>query len=135
MTGWTRAIGPLFLFVGGGLVVHSVLQGNAHLYLLLVVPVVSGSSAEFFFGVLLVALGIFLLPWSLLGPIESEPPRSRPSRPADAAPSEGSGGVILVGPIPIFFGSWRSPSRARYLTAVGVGLALLLVVVALFLLF
>jgi uncharacterized membrane protein len=132
MPSWERAISPVLLLAGAALVAHAVLSGNAHLYLLLVVPVVSGSSAEFFLGVLLLALGILLLPWSLLGTTEEGPISSRSPAPAEGNPSGSSGGVILVGPIPFFFGSWRSPSRARYLLAVGAGVVLLLVVVALF---
>jgi uncharacterized membrane protein len=134
MTQWGRAFSPLLLVLGAGLVAHAALTRGAHLSLVLIVPIVSGDSAEFSLGVLLIALGVFLLPWSLLGSIESEPPQSRLPTGADDARSESSGGVLLLGPIPIFFGSWRSPSRARYWVAVGVGLALFLVVVALFLL-
>jgi uncharacterized membrane protein len=132
---WERAIAPALLLVGGGLVAYSVLNGTAHLYLLVVIPVVSGGSVGFLLGVLMLALGILLLPWSLLGPAEATTSEPRARGPAGSAPGETSGGVILVGPIPFFFGSWRGPSRTRYLAAVAAGVVLLVVVVALFLVF
>ncbi|MCI4350991.1 MAG: DUF131 domain-containing protein [Thermoplasmata archaeon] len=135
MVRWGRAASPLLLVIGAGLVVHAVLTGNAHLFLLVIVPVVAGSSVEFFLGVVLLAIGLFVLPWSLVGTMNEVDSRGAERERPDPGSSHASGGVVLVGPIPIFFGSWRAPSRARYLAAVAVGLVLLVIVVALFLVF
>lgn len=124
-----RWAGPALLVLGVGLVLAAVATGAAQVELLVILPVfVGGASALFLGGVLAIFLGLVLLPLSLgmefaLDPIGAEPTES-------SAPPR-SGGVVLVGPFPLFFGSWRSPSRASWWVAAGVGAAM---VVALLLL-
>ncbi len=125
----------LLVLVGAGAVADSVVRGGARVDLVLVVPVVSGSSAEFLLGVGLIFAGVFTLP--LLWPVVEEDRREGAGDATlDGSParsSGGGGGLVLIGPVPIFFGSWRSVSRRTrwVVAAVGGALLLLLIVVAL----
>ncbi|HZY70041.1 MAG TPA: hypothetical protein VFF67_03575 [Thermoplasmata archaeon] len=131
MVGAARVLGPVLLGAGIGLIVHAVLTGQANLALLVIIPVVTGVSAEFFGGALLLVLGVFFLPLTFMA--SSGAPRPPP--PGDDGPRRAgteSGGLILVGPVPIFFGRWRGISGARYWVAVAVGTALLGIALLLF---
>lgn len=130
MGGLVRFVGPLLLVAGIALVADSIVTGAAHLTLLVVIPVVTGSSATFLGGAVLVVLGVAFLPFTFVTPgaplAEPAPPGVGPAeRPAE------SGGLILVGPLPIFFGRWRGASAARYWLAVALGAALLTVALVL----
>lgn len=129
---WTL---PLALVVAGAaLIADAVARGEATVVWVVVVPVVGGASLEFLAGTLLAVAGIVTVPFAAFGSAEWE--RSLPSGtpPGDAAPSSGAGGLVLIGPIPIFFGSWRSVSRRTRTVVAVVGAVLLLVVVAAFVL-
>jgi len=113
---------------GIALVLLSVLRGGATVSLILIVPVVSGSSVDFLVGVGLVIAGfVALFLAALEGGVDGE--RSAAEGTASSGPgSSGVGGVVLVGPIPIVFGSWRGVSRrARWLLAL-LGAVLVIVV-------
>ncbi|MCI4364340.1 MAG: DUF131 domain-containing protein [Thermoplasmata archaeon] len=125
-----RAAGTALLLAGILAVALAVERGEAHLYLLLIVPVVTGSSALFGLGVLGIVAGIVLLFFSL-GEDLPAPPNPTVGAGANQA-SVGSGGVVLIGPIPIFVGSWRNPSRRAYWLAVAFGCLFLLVALAFF---
>ncbi|MGP8071515.1 MAG: TIGR00304 family membrane protein [Thermoplasmata archaeon] len=122
----------LLLLAGAGLLVDAVLQGGASVALVVVVPVVFGGSVEFFLGVLLLFLGLVTLPWALGLSFDVETEESSTAL-RDRAPSAEVGGLILIGPVPIFFGRWRSVSRRTRLAvaALGGALVLLLVIVVL----
>ena len=114
------------IVVGAALIVAAVAEGRALVYLVVVIPVVSGSSAVFLLGVVLLAAGLFSLPWSLAGSLpEIVPPEEET---VDSKSGTASGGVVLIGPVPILFGSWRRvPARTRWILAlVGAGLLVLL---------
>ena len=120
-----RAVPPLLLVTGAALVGYSVATGQAQFYLFLIVPVVTGHSIALALGVVALVVGLLLIPWSFAGPAEEPEPIAGSSMPSAGASTGGSGGVVLVGPIPFFWGSWRSPTRARYWLAVGIGVALI----------
>jgi uncharacterized protein (TIGR00304 family) len=113
------------------LIVHSVLDGGATVTLVIIVPVVSGSSAEFLVGVALLIAGFVLLWFSFAYTYaEPETPPAPPSGTGSSVPG-GAGGVVLIGPVPIVFGSWRGISRrARWLLALVGALVLIVVVLA-----
>lgn len=123
-----RALLPIALLVAGvGLLSAAVVAGGASLAIVLVVPVVAGRSLEFVLGVLLLVAGLFCLPLAF-EPFEESP------GPGGAPASEGSGagGFVLIGPIPIFFGQWRSVSpRTRWAIAIVGGVALVAAVLVL----
>ncbi|HZY92585.1 MAG TPA: DUF131 domain-containing protein [Thermoplasmata archaeon] len=127
-----RALPLALLAAGAGLTAEAIVRGEATLSLFLVIPVVSGSSPLFLLGILVLLLGLFSLPLVLASRSEEEGPPA-PRSPLGARdgsrPSGGSGGVLLLGPFPLFFGGWKHPARAVYWLAVLVGVALLLVAV------
>jgi uncharacterized membrane protein len=125
------ALIPLGLLAAGALLVGlAALEGGAHLAVVVVIPVVYGESWLFGAGVLFLIAGLFTIPLAFE---RDERPRSPGSGSAPVPPG-GAGGFVLIGPVPIFFGSWRGVSpRTRVILAV-VGAALLVVLVGLFLL-
>ena len=109
-----RLLGLALLIAGVALIAASVATGQGQVYLLLFIPVYVGTGGLGFLGILVVFIGFFLTSlcsaWRGL-PI---PPASAPSPavapdvpvpPAAAAPPAKYGGVIMLGPIPIVFGS------------------------------
>ncbi len=118
----------VLLLAGGALVADAVLRGGASVALVVVFPVFFGGSAEFFLGVVLLFFGVVTLPLAFGYSFETD--TSEPSRPphATAPPSE-VGGLILVGPVPIFFGRWRGVSRRTRIAAAAAGGALLVLLV------
>ena len=111
---------------GSVLLVLAALQGGAQLAIVVFVPVIFGRSLEFVVGVLLVVAGLFTLPMAFESNEEVAP-----SVPPGAGPSarEGAGGLIQIGPVPIFFGSWRDVSTRTRVIAAIVGAVILAVVV------
>ncbi len=131
MRSMVRALGPICLVTGLGLLGASLMTGGARLYLLFILPVVTGTSALFGLSVVLLVVGFLFLPFLFAGEEPSGPP-STPRAPATAGAVPGdppSGGLIFVGPIPIFFGAWRRnpPIPYRWAVLVGVLLAALAV--------
>ena len=116
------------IVAGAAIIVDAVAEGRALVSLVVIIPVISGSSAEFLFGVVLLAAGLFSLPWSLAEPPTPVAPPARETVASDAGAA--SGGTVLIGPVPILFGSWRNISaRARWILAlVGAGLLVLFVI-------
>ena len=122
------------LLVGGAaLVVDAIVRGSARVALVVIVPVVVGGSAEFVAGVGLIALGLVVLPLALAyGPIsappgEAESPPLPPERPGGSAFS----GLVLIGPVPILFGSaTRAPRWVRIALVLVGGAVFVLLVVA-----
>ena len=117
------------LWVAGiALVVISVLRGGATVSLVLIVPVVSGSSLDFLLGVGFVIAGFVALFLAAFGnglELERSPTAEARGSPTG---SSGAGGVVLIGPIPIVFGSWRGISRRSRWWLALVGAVLVIVV-------
>jgi uncharacterized membrane protein len=130
------AVAVSALAAGVALVVYSAVEGGASVALFLVFPVVSGSSLSFLAGVLLVFVGFVLLPFALAGGWdEAEPLPRSPSPGPPTAKGGGVGGFVLIGPVPIVFGSWKGVSRrTRWLLALAGAFLLTLAIVALVLL-
>jgi uncharacterized protein (TIGR00304 family) len=130
--GSLRWLGPVLLALGIATVIAAVLTGSAKLFLLFIVPVITGSSWELLVGIALIFLGIFLLPvtWNLMELSDSNRSTGRMPESSTSARGEPSassvGGVILIGPVPIFFGAWRGKSLWIYAVAAAIGLGLLI---------
>jgi len=120
------------LIAGGALLVDATLHGRASLSLVVIVPVLSGGSGEFLLGVVLLLVGLFLLPLAFWEPAENPAAVVPPEEPEATPPSLGTvgGGVVLIGPIPLFFGGWKNVSRRARLLAAIVGTAILVLLVA-----
>lgn len=126
MVSGIRWVAPALLLAGVGLLVASVLAGNAHAALVVIFPVVTGSSAGFLAGLLLVVLGLLALPLTVSVGADPDPRRG------DEV--EEAGGVLLFGPIPIFVGGWKGAGRRAYGAWALVGLVLSVLAVVVFLL-
>ena len=129
------AVGALAaLFAGAALLADATLPGRATLFLVVIVPVLSGGSGEFLLGVVLLLVGLFLLSWAFWEVAESPPgvsPLEGPEGPETTPPGPGmvGGGVVLIGPVPLFFGGWKNVSRRARLVAAVVGAAVLVLFV------
>src|SRR5215469_3676687 len=93
---------PLLLFVtAAACLVAAVVTGGARAGLLLIFPFIAGSSWLVALGTLLAFAAIFSA--VLVAPGAQYVPEV--ARPTGAPPSEStSGGLVLIGPFPIFFG-------------------------------
>ncbi len=123
-------VGPALLLVGLALLGLALARGEANLYLVLVVPVVTGSGILAASGVLLIFAGFFLT--FLLGPIRTigVPPEVDASHAQDSpmAPPPSSrrwGGILFLGPLPVVLGSDLRMNRAMLLLGIALFLALL----------
>ncbi len=115
-------LAALVSLVGGiALVVEAVLRGQVSGAVVVVFPVFYSSSGLFAAGVALIFLAIVLAAFSSF----SAGPGSERTLPATAE----SGGFVLLGPVPIVFGSVHPP--VRWLVVLGAVLTALIVALAL----
>jgi uncharacterized protein (TIGR00304 family) len=122
------AVVPIGLLgASAALIAWAILHGGASLAVVVVVPVIFGSSVIFFAGVVLLLAGLFTVPLAFEPGVETEEtPVASPPGPAPSS-SGGGGGLVLIGPVPIFFGSWKHVSSRTRLWVAGVGAAILVV--------
>jgi uncharacterized membrane protein len=126
---WWALVPSSLLVVGASLVALAALQGGAELAIVVIVPVIVGRSLEFVAGVLLLVAGIFTLPLAF----EPDEADDAPTTPRAAPPaSGGAGGLVLVGPVPIFFGTWKGASSRAWILAAVAGAVLFVAAVVLF---
>jgi uncharacterized protein (TIGR00304 family) len=109
-----RLLGLALLIAGVALIAASVATGQGQVYLLLFIPVYVGTGALGMLGILVLFSGFFL---ATLGsawrgvPVPAAPAPDSASSPESIAPPSPAGpparygGVIMLGPIPIVFGS------------------------------
>lgn len=126
----TNLLIPIGLFFGGiALVALAVLTGEADVSLILVIPVFSGSSALFLLGVLLV-IASFMVGFAMVAfgqgeagicqsPTDQSLPEIAGTRRAEY------GGVILIGPVPIAFGSNKNIALVMLVIGVVTGVLIL----------
>jgi uncharacterized membrane protein len=123
---------PLALLAGGAAAIGvAVATGGAQVALLLFVPVLVGSSALFALGIGLLVVGFFVLPFALMVTRDAAPgPESPPGlESAPGVPAGGSGGFVLIGPVPIVWGSWAHISRRVRIALAATGALVLAVAV------
>jgi uncharacterized protein (TIGR00304 family) len=113
---------PAALLVAGiAAMAVAIARGDAELQFVLIFPVLSGTGAVFALGAGLLILGVLVafigLPLLTASRVEEAPPPQAPprsptppaqgARPRDPGADAGPrwGGVVLIGPIPIVFGS------------------------------
>ena len=132
-----RLLVPILLFAAGvTLIGTAVAAGEAEVSLLLVFPVFSGSSGMFVLGTVLILLS-FVVGFALLAMGQVEAARldgrglSSLDRGEDDSRSTRYGGVVLVGPVPIAFGSDQKMALA--MLVLGIVLAIVLLGVLVFL--
>jgi uncharacterized protein (TIGR00304 family) len=126
-------LGPLaILSVGVALVITSVLAGGASVSLLVVFPIVSGSSLAFVLGVVFLIVGFLSFPLTLGEGWERVPAQPSTASGNSKNAESSAGGFVLVGPVPIVFGSWKGISRrTRWWMALSGGVLLAVVLLTL----
>jgi uncharacterized protein (TIGR00304 family) len=112
-----RALAGLALAALRGLLAYGALQGDVAVHLVVVVPVVTGTGPWAAGGALLAVAGAAGWLWTgaRSATRRAEPGYRPPDPPPDAAPEEPrqgeararGGGVLLIGPIPVAWGSDR----------------------------
>lgn len=131
-----RTLAPVGLFVAGvACIAGSVLSGETEVSLLLIFPVFSGSSALFLLGTSFIVLS-FIVGFLALMMGQAELAGAGPGSRGGAS-VEGTarvekkyGGVVLLGPVPIAFGS----DKGIALAMLAVGVVVLALVLLVFLL-
>ena len=127
----------LFLIGGIALLGYAVASGEANVAIVVFIPVVYGSGIMAFLGMICIIAAIFLgflgVANRFVGEEEDEPERStsktRPPQPTQYKPQKSvkGGGVVLIGPIPVIFGS---DTRMAVILAI---LAIILIIAVAFL--
>jgi uncharacterized protein (TIGR00304 family) len=132
-----RVIVPVAIFVVGiALIAAAVATGEAEVSLLLVFPVISGSSGLFVLGTVMILLS-FVVGFALMAMGQLEVSRAdigrigAASRPSAKAGETRYGGVVLIGPVPIAFGS--DQRMALIMLVVGIVIAIVALGLLLFL--
>lgn len=130
----SRLIIPLSLFLTGAVAVAiAVATGEADVSLVLIFPVFSGSSGLFLLGVGLIVLGL-LSGFAMMLHGQREPAASRVAPMGKENVHEGPeknvriGGVALIGPIPIAYGSDKGMALAMMVLAIIVMAVILLLI-------
>jgi len=123
-----RLLGVLLLISAAALIAASVVTGEGHVSLVLVIPVFWATGPLGFLGVTVLMLAFVVL---LFGPLLRGVPPAPASGPAQAAEpptptattsvSPRYGGVVVVGPFPFAFGSDRQ--LATWMFVVGLAIA------------
>lgn len=133
-----RAIIPIGLFVAGiACIAAAVLSGEADVSLFLIFPVFSGSSGLFLLGTAMIVFSFvtgFL--FLMMGQLElagetvyTDTARATRGTP-DGKPRYG--GVVLIGPVPIAFGSDRAVALAMLVIGIVVAIAALIILAFVF---
>ena len=119
---------PVLLFATGlAVLVTAIATGDAEMSLIVVFPLISGSGGLFFLGTALIVIS-FLVGFALLTMGQIEIARyGQGGSGTDDAPREGSryGGVMLIGPIPIAFGSSMRMALAMLVAGIVIAMVVL----------
>ncbi len=128
-----RLLGPALFLAGLAVLGLAVARGEATLFVVLVVPVVTATGPLAFVGILLVFAGFFasfvFRPSGVVSasPGEDVPP---PGGESGAPSTRRWGGIAFLGPFPIVFGS--DPHMSRLMLAIGILLFLALLALTLY---
>jgi len=116
-----NVIPVVVLLAGILLVIFSIIEGEAKIGLLFIVPIIYGTGVYLALGILLIFLS-FIMFFLFLGPtVEGrEIKRERTKTHKESS----YGGVIFIGPIPIIFG--KDKSMAKKMMYLGLLIALIL---------
>lgn len=127
-----RRIGFALLAIGLLMTALSIYSGLIRFYLVLIIPVLTSDNALGALSLLAIFAGIILI---IIGPVFSEEGQDeyRAEEMDDAQRASGGrakvGGVVLIGPIPIVFGS----DKKMALIAAAIAIMMLAIVVVLLL--
>ena len=104
-------VGLALLVLGVALIAWSLATGEGQLFLVLFIPVFTSGGVLGLAGIIALIAGVFLGMLSFAGPrlpAAGERPAQSPAQlpsPPGAVPAPRYGGVVMVGPIPLVFGS------------------------------
>lgn len=144
----TLGLGLLMLVSGIALLAWAVASGDAEFYLVVIIPVITGTGPVFAGGVVLFMIGLIVtfLGLSLRaaeGMAESYAEAPPQREPIAAAPPQGGappapggaefGGVIFLGPIPIVFGKGQRSSKWMMIGSIVFGILMIVFLLGLFL--
>jgi len=110
---------PVLVFVAGvACIVVAAASGNAEVQLLVIFPLVSGSGWLFILGIVLI-IASFILGFVLAASSMEEPPSpvETPSQ-RKTGTQKRYGGVVIIGPVPIIFGSDRKMAFLMLVVAI-----------------
>lgn len=130
-----RMMVPTVLFVGGAAcIAAAVMSGEAEVSLFLIFPVFTGSSGLFVLGTVFIIFSLvtgFL--FMILGQVEAVGAERllgrEQARPPAAQVDKRYGGVLLIGPVPIAFGSDSKTALAMLVIGIVVAILALTVLV------
>jgi len=128
---------PIGLFAAGVIcIMAAVLSGDADVSLFLVFPVFSGSSSLFMLGTVLIVFSFILgFMFLMMGQMElarADLDTFRTGAEPDGPAGRGRyGGVVLIGPVPIAFGSDKGMALAMLVAGIVVAIVALTVIVLL----
>jgi len=130
------AIPITLVILGIILLAYSVIEGKGEIHWILIIPVFTGTSIFAFIGTILIIAGIFLFFWYVFRdytrPSDEKAvqkgDKPRTASPQAPRPDKKFGGVVLIGPIPVIFGS--DPK----MTIIIIVLAIVLIIVTILLL-
>ncbi len=124
-----RSLSYLLFLSGIFIIILAVIKGEASIALFLIFPVIYGSGVLTILGILLIMLGVFLL---FLSPFSYESIKGAPISPMEYEYQEPNekiggeeiekkakfGGVVMIGPIPIVFGSDKDTAMLSVIIAI-----------------
>jgi uncharacterized protein (TIGR00304 family) len=118
-------LAALLIICGIALLGYSVSTGEGGAGVFFIIPVFYGSGIYSFLGVLCIMVGLFLAFVGIAAQMKEmegyeEPSGTQPSRTTEPKPQKSikGGGVVLIGPIPIIFGSDAKTAMALVLMAI-----------------
>jgi len=118
---------PIAVFLAGvACIVVAAATGEAQVQLLIIFPLISGTSWLFILGVMLI-IASFVLGFVFAAPAMTEEDQASPRTPGVRHPEDAQqeprrkaryGGVVLIGPVPIVFGSDRNVALIMLVLAI-----------------
>ena len=129
----SRTWAPVVVFLAGiACIASAVATGEAEVDLVLIFPVFSGSSGLFLLGIALIVLS-FLIGFAMLAMTQAELAANLSTPGVSEKPEiqrkTSYGGVVLIGPVPIAFGSDKKIAVAMLV----IGIAIFIVLVSIIL--
>lgn len=135
---YMRPVVPVAIFASGvALIALAVTSGEAEVSLILIFPLVSGSGGLFMLGTVLIVFS-FVVGFAMLAMGQLEAQQAMLGQAGGARPHEGQprtdrkyGGVVLIGPIPVAFGSDKTIALVMLVAGIVMAIVLLGLLIAL----
>ncbi len=104
---WSLTAGILFVVIGIAMLVVAATQGDLNLAIFVIFPIIVGEGVLPALGGVLIFAGLLLIFFSFVARLQEGAGRAvdRASEASDTGQRKRYGGVLLIGPLPIIFGS------------------------------